>query len=234
MSWGLTDVAVHFGDRTAIQGITVDVKPGSVVAVVGGDGAGKTTTLKVASGVVVPDAGRVRHPPPERIGATLEVPGVYGDLTVDENIRFSADAYGMTPNDREARARELLDRADLLDARGRLGGHLSGGMRQKLAVVLALLHHPELLALDEPTTGVDPVSRAELWRLIGHAASEGSAVVMSTSYLDEAERAIEVLVLVDGQPLLQGPPEELTSDGSTSLEHAVIRAQRLQLEQAAA
>ncbi len=225
MSWGLWKVRVQVDGRTAIADVTLEVRPGTVVAVVGGDGAGKTTTLKVASGLLAPDAGTVRHPPRERIGVTLEVPGVYRDLTVDENVRFTADAYRMAHADRDRRARELLQRADLAEARQRLVANLSGGMRQKLAVVLALLHEPDLLVLDEPTTGVDPVSRAELWRLIGHAASEGAAVVMATSYLDEAERAAEVLVLIDGRPLLQGPPEELTDDGAVPLEQAVVQAQ---------
>jgi ABC-2 type transport system ATP-binding protein len=221
----MTDVSVRYGGRPAIRGVTLDVPAGAVTAVVGGDGAGKTTTLKVGSGVVVPDEGTVRHPPRDRIGAALEVPGVYRDLTVDENLRFVADAYGVGAKAAEARAAQLLTRAGLADARARLAGQLSGGMRQKLAVVLALLHQPDLLILDEPTTGVDPVSRAELWRLIGHAAAEGAAVLLATSYLDEAERAAHVLVLVDGRTLLQGPPEELTREGLLGLEQAVVDAQ---------
>ncbi|MDP8971236.1 MAG: ABC transporter ATP-binding protein [Actinomycetota bacterium] len=223
MTWGVEGVTVRFGARVALAGIDLAVTPGTITAVVGGDGAGKTTLLKVCSGVLPPDLGTVRHPPRERIGAMVEVPGIYQDLTVDEHIRFVADAYGLSATTRRSRSQGLLQRAGLEAARDRLAGNLSGGMRQKLAVVLALLCRPDLLVLDEPTTGVDPVSRAELWRLIGHAASAGAAVLLATTYLDEAERAAEVLVLHEGRPLLRGTPDELT--GGSPLEDIVIAKQ---------
>src|SRR6266511_3565198 len=152
-------------------------------------------------------------------GVRLEVPdgyvsagpGVYRDLTVDENLAFSGGAHGLRGQRLAGRADELLRRTGLLAARGRLGGQLSGGMRQKLALAMALLHEPDLLVLDAPTTGVDPVSRTELWRLLAHAAAGGAAVVLSTVYLDEAARAAAVLVLDEGRTLLAGPPGELVA-----------------------
>ncbi|HSK22436.1 MAG TPA: ABC transporter ATP-binding protein [Egicoccus sp.] len=226
MSWGLTEASVTWSGGPWLDEVSLPLDAGEVAVVVGGDGAGKTTTLHLAAGLRRPDRGAARHPRRERIGAMLEVPGVYGDLTVDENVRFTAGAYGLARRERDTRSGELLERAGLAAARSRLAADLSGGMRQQLAVVLALLHRPDLLVLDEPTTGVDPVSRAEVWRLIGHAAAEGAAVLVATTYLDEAERARRVLVLDAGAPLLHGTPDVLTEAGRWSFEEIVIAAQR--------
>jgi ABC-2 type transport system ATP-binding protein len=136
---------------------------------------------------------------------------VYRDLTVEENLDFSARAYGLRGAEAAHRGAELLERTGLGAARGRLGGQLSGGMRHKLALAMALLHRPELLVLDEPTTGIDPVSRAQLWQLIAGAAAAGAAVVLATCYVDEAERAATVVVLADGQVLLAGSPEQVAA-----------------------
>lgn len=224
MTWGASGLWIRFGDRVALAGVDLALAAGTVTAVVGGDGAGKTTLLKACTGVLVPDRGVVRHPPPERIGAMIGAASVYPDLTVDEHLRFVADAYAVAPATRDERAGELLARAGLEAARDRLGAALSGGMRQKLAVVLTLLHAPDLLVLDEPTTGVDPVSRSEVWRLIGHAASTGSVVLLATTYLDEAERASQILVLHEGRPLLHGALDQLTA--GASLEALVVDRQR--------
>jgi ABC-2 type transport system ATP-binding protein len=151
----------------------------------------------------------VSAPRAEEIGYVSAAPGVYRDLTVEENLDFVGRAYGVEATDLEQRVSELLDRTNLQEARGRLAGKLSGGMRQKLALAMAMVHKPGLLVLDEPTTGVDPVSRAELWRLIAGAAAGGAAVVVATSYIDEAERAEEVVVLVDGAVLMSGAPEDI-------------------------
>ena len=137
--------------------------------------------------------------------------GVYTDLTVDENIAFAGGAYGLAGDERERRAARLLEQTGIAAARGRLAGRLSGGMRQKLAFALAMLHEPKLLVLDEPTTGVDPVSRSELWRLIAGAAADGAAVLVTTTYLDEAERAARVLVLDGGHAVAAGPPEAVAA-----------------------
>ena len=210
-SYGVEDLTVRYRGRVAVTGVDLEVPAGSVTAVVGGDGAGKTTVLRALAGVVRPDSGRVRRPDGARTGYVSAGPGVWRDLTVAENLAFSGTAYGLDGRVLRERADRLLDRTGLGAARDRLGGQLSGGMRQKLALAMALLHEPELLVLDEPTTGVDPVSRAELWRLVAGAAAAGAAVVAATSYLDEAERAASVLVLDQGVPLLVGAPDELVA-----------------------
>jgi ABC-2 type transport system ATP-binding protein len=209
--WGVRRVTVRFGAHVALRDITLDVPSGQVTAVVGGDGAGKTTLLRILAGVGTPDAGDVRRPAPRQTGYLTASSGTYPDLSVDENLAFAATGYGMRPKRAAERASELLDRTGLSAARGRLAGKLSGGMRQKLGVVRAMLHEPSLLVLDEPTTGVDPVSRADLWWLIARAAAEGAAVVLTTTYIDEAERAASVLVLDDGEALAYGTPEEIVA-----------------------
>jgi ABC-2 type transport system ATP-binding protein len=135
--------------------------------------------------------------------------GTWADLTVEENVAFVAAAYGLGGRRLVARRDDLLERAALSDARARLARELSGGMRRKLGFVLAILHEPDLLLLDEPSTGVDPVSRVELWRLIAEAAAGGAAVAMTTTYLDEAERASSVLVLDEGRILASGTAEDI-------------------------
>lgn len=208
-SWGATGLVVRRQGRAVLDEVDVDVLPGTVRVVVGGDGAGKTTLLRALAGLQAADSGSVRRPETHRVGAMIEAPAVYADLSIDEHVSFVADSYG---HGDPSRVEELLRRANLLEARSRLGGKLSGGMRQKLAVVLAVLHRPDLVLLDEPTTGVDPVSRAQLWRVITHAAAEGAAVLLSTTYLDEAERADTVYVLHEGRVLLAGSPGDLLDD----------------------
>jgi len=222
--WGAEDITVRYDETIALDHVSLTVRPGEVTAVVGGDGAGKSTLLRAITGAVRITSGRIHRPDLARVGVVAEVPGVWSDLSVDEHLAFNADAYGLEPSRAAQRGADLLRRAELSDARGRLGGQLSGGMRQKLGVILALLHEPDLLILDEPTTGVDPVSRAQLWRLFGYAAAEGTAVLLATTYLDEAERAVEVLVLDGGERLLQGPPIDLVGD--RRLEDVVIERQR--------
>jgi ABC-2 type transport system ATP-binding protein len=202
-------LGVRYGGRTALEDVTFEVTDRSVAAVVGGDGAGKTSLLRALAGTVRPSAGTVRRPDDRRIGYVSAGPGVWADLTVEENLDFAGRAYGLGAGPLRSRTAELLERTGLGEARGRLAGRLSGGMRQKLALAMALLHEPELLILDEPTTGVDPVSRVELWRLLAAAAAGGAAVALATTYLDEAERAATVLVLDQGRALLAGTPEEV-------------------------
>lgn len=209
--WGVEDLTVRYGQRTALDHVSLAVPSSTLTAVVGGDGSGKSTLLRALAGAVRPAGGCVRRPAAHQVGYVAGARAVYTDLTVDENVAFVAEAYGIGRAEREARALLLLRRAGLIDARERLAGRLSGGMRQKLAFVLAALHEPQLLILDEPTTGVDPVSRAELWRLIAAAAAGGAAIVVATTYLDEAERAAAVLVLQRGRALLAGAPAEITA-----------------------
>jgi len=207
--WGCRGLSVRYGGTVALDDVTFEVAPGTVAAVVGGDGAGKTTLVRALAGTVRPEAGTVRRPDRRRLGYVSAGPGVWTDLTVDENLSFAGRAYGLSADQLEVRVGALLERTGLAEARDRLAGRLSGGMRQKLALAMAVAHEPELLLLDEPTTGVDPVSRAELWRLLASAAADGAAVAVATTYLDEAERAASVLVLDRGRALLAGTPDEV-------------------------
>jgi len=211
MTFGVRGVTVRFGDHVALDDVTLEAPPGRVTGVVGGDGSGKTTLLRVLAGALSPDAGEVRRPDPGRIGYLASGSGTYPDLTVDENLVFVATAYGVHASEVARRSGGYLERIGLAGARDRLAGHLSGGMRQRLGVICAMVHRPELLVLDEPTTGIDPVSRADLWWLIARAAAGGAAVVLSTSYLDEAERAASLLVLDRGGSLAAGTPEEIAA-----------------------
>jgi ABC-type multidrug transport system ATPase subunit len=209
MRWGLDEVLLRRGRKVALAAVTVAVDPSRVTAVVGGDGAGKSTCLEVLAGLLEPDAGTVRRPAKERIGYVPATAGLYADLTVQQNLDFTAAAYRLSRGERDRKAAQILEQTGLGAARHRLGSQLSGGMQRKLAVGLALLHAPELLILDEPTTGVDPVSRAELWRLISRAAVEGAAVVVSTTYVNEAARAASVVLLESGVMLASGTPEQI-------------------------
>jgi ABC-2 type transport system ATP-binding protein len=208
-SWGLFDVAVHYGPVRALDSLTLEIVPGSITAVVGGDGAGKTTALRTLVGVVAARSGEVRRPEPRSIGYMSAGSGIYRDLTVIENLSFAGVAYGIDRRELRTRSAMLLERTGLTGARHRLAGKLSVGMLQPLALVVAMIHSPDLLVLDEPTTGVDPVSRSELWRLIARAASDGSAVLVTTSYMDEAERASSVVVLSEGAMIASGTAGEI-------------------------
>lgn len=209
MKWGLENVRVTRGGTLALAGVTVPAEPGSITVVVGGDGAGKSTSLGVLVGLLEPDAGAVRRPPKERIGYVPATAGVFADLTVQENLDFTARAYQLPGGARARIAARITERTGLPAARHRLAGRLSGGMQRKLAVGMALLHSPELLVIDEPTTGVDPVSRVELWRLIAGAAGDGAAVVASTTYVNEAARAGVVVLLEAGEVLASGSPADI-------------------------
>jgi len=205
------NLTVRRGHVLALDGVSLDTPGGRITAVVGGDGAGKTTLLEAMVGLVPATAGAVELVDRHDIGYMPSGAGSWADLTIDENMAFIGGAYGLGGAALARRADELLGRADLLGARDRLVGRLSGGMRQKFGFVLAMLHEPSLLIMDEPTTGVDPVSRVELWRLISEATTAGTAVVISTTYMDEAERAGWVAVLDHGRLLLSGTPEEIVA-----------------------
>jgi ABC-2 type transport system ATP-binding protein len=209
MTWGLKDATVEFGSKKALDGVTLEMEPSSVSVVVGGDGAGKSTMLRALVGLVSLSSGQVMRPPKKRIGFVPATAGLYTDLTVDENLAFAGEAYGVKGHELTTRADELLERIGIKAARTRQAGHLSGGMQRKLALGMALLHRPAMLVLDEPTTGVDPVSRAELWRLISQAAADGTAVIVATTYVDEANRAAKVVLLEQGRPIAIGTPSDI-------------------------
>lgn len=222
--WGAHAVTVRFADPRraggrhgagasppALDRVSLDLPAGEVRALVGGDGAGKTTLLRALLGRVPLETGTVEVPDLARVGFQPASSGVWAALTVAENVAFVGAAYGMRTATVAARGDDLLDRAGLTGARDRLGGRLSGGMRQKLGFCLAMLHAPDLLLLDEPSTGVDPVSRVELWRLVAEAAADGAAVALATTYLDEAERAAAVLALDRGRALAAGDPDAVVA-----------------------
>lgn len=204
MTWGVEDLSVRFGARIALEGVTMESEPGTILAVAGGDGAGKTTLLRVLAGIGLDYSGAVNLPAAGRTGYVPPRGGVFRDLSVEENIEFIADAYRL--RSWASRAETLLERVGLAEFGGRLAGQLSGGQQRKLAGSMALLPNPDLLVLDEVTTGVDPVSRMDLWRLISGAAANGAAVVIATGYLGEAERAGAVLLLHQGRVLVSGAP----------------------------
>lgn len=215
MSFGLEGVTVELRGHIAIETVDLVVERGSITAVIGADGAGKTTTARTLVGLLSPTAGTVRRPDRDAIGYQPEAAGAWRDLTVAENLSFAASAHGL-PADSD-RYRELLDVTGLVAAEDRLAGQLSGGMRQKLAVAMAMLPRPQLTVLDEPTTGLDPISRAEVWRLLARAAGEGTAVLATTTYLNEAERASHVVVLDAGRVLASGTAEAIRSSFRGSL-----------------
>ena len=209
----------HFGEVRAVDGLSFEVHAGEIFGLVGPDGAGKTTTLRMLAGVLSADAGSaqvagcdvVRDPESAKFQLSYMSQrfGLYEDLTVDENLRFYADLFGVVRKQRERRSQELLAAAGLGDFRGRLAGNLSGGMKQKLGLVCALIHTPKVLLLDEPTNGVDPVSRRDFWRILYSLLGEGVAILASTSYLDEAERCHRVGLIHQGHMLFCDRPEEL-------------------------
>ena len=196
----LEAVGVRFGSKWALRNATLTVSPGELLALVGPDGAGKTTLLRLMAGLARPTGGRVgRYLPRDRLGFCGADFDLYGDLTVQENLSFFGSVRGMSRADLAKAAARLLELVGLAEARDRLAAQLSGGMKKKLSLAAALIHDPALLLLDEPTVGVDPGSRRELWDIVAQANAWGAAVVYTTPYLDEAERARRVVVLDDGE-----------------------------------
>ena len=204
MTYAVRSATVRFGDVVALDDVTVEVEPGSVVAVVGGDGAGKSTLLRTLVGEIALESGDGVAPPAAQIGYLTATSGSWAALTVAQNMDFVGGIYGLHADALADARTRVLERADLLDVVDRLSSQLSGGMRRKLGFSMAMMHRPPLLVLDEPSTGVDPVSRTDLWRLVSEAAAAGAAVLMSTTYLDEAERAARLLVLDHGRTLAYG------------------------------
>ena len=209
----------RFGEVRAVDQLSFDVNPGEIFGLVGPDGAGKTTAMRVLAGVLDADSGSATVAGCDVVGDPEGAKrhlsymsqrfGLYEDLTVDENIRFYADLFGVTRKKREPRAAELLAAASLSDFRRRLAGNLSGGMKQKLGLVCALIHTPKVILLDEPTNGVDPVSRRDFWRILYSLLAGGVAILTSTSYLDEAERCHRVGLLHQGRLLFCDTPDAL-------------------------
>ncbi|HYH09167.1 MAG TPA: ABC transporter ATP-binding protein [Thermoanaerobaculia bacterium] len=189
----------RFAAKTALDDVSLSIEPGELFGLIGPDGAGKTTFFRIVAGVLKPTSGSVTVKPDVTFGFVPQRFAMYEDLSVDENLRLRAKLYDV-PNDvARARAADLLGRVGMDRFRNRLAGALSGGMKQKLALVAALLTKPGLLLLDEPTTGVDPVSRREFWALLNQLHHEGLTIVVSTPYMDEAEYATRIAFLDHGR-----------------------------------
>lgn len=224
----LEDATVRFGETAALTGVTATFTSGTITALIGADGAGKSTLLRLLAGRLALHGGAASGLPVARrdVGYQPADSGVWRNLSVAENVEFVTRAYGLDPRAARPRSDELLRRAGLDHVADRVTGRLSGGMRQKLGVLLATVHEPGLVLLDEPTTGVDPISRAELWGLIAGAAADGATVVFATTYLDEAERASRLLLLGDGEVLADGSPDEIVAQTPGTIWQApVARAQ---------
>jgi ABC-2 type transport system ATP-binding protein len=214
-----TNVMKRYGAVAALRGVTFSVAPGEMFGLIGPDGAGKTTAIRAMCGLLHVDGGSIRvlgkDPVKDHraitgtIGYLSQRFSLYGDLSVDENIAFFAEIHGVTQfRDRRDR---LLEMTQLTPFRGRLADQLSGGMKQKLALACTLVHEPKVILLDEPTTGVDPVSRREFWKLLSQFLAQGITILMSTPYLDEAERCSRIVLLHEGQVLALDEPGALRS-----------------------
>jgi ABC-2 type transport system ATP-binding protein len=215
----VTSLTRTFGDLTALDALSFDVAAGELFGIVGPDGSGKTTTLRILAGVLRPTNGDatvvgtsvardpegVKH----RIAYMSQRFGLYGDLTVRENIEFYADLYGVPRKARAKRLERLFAFSQLGQFEKRLAAALSGGMKQKLSLCCALIHEPEVLLLDEPTFGVDPISRRELWLIVHEMVANGMTAIVSTAYLDEAERCDRVALLNKGKLAALDTPVEL-------------------------
>ena len=211
------EVVKRFGSRTAVAGASFDVGRGEMFGVIGPDGAGKTTLLRLVCGLLRPDAGQIRlldaDPFAHRRVATSAIGylsqrfSLYGDLSIDENVEFFARVHGVAAF--HQRRTRLLRLTGLEPFRDRLAAKLSGGMKQKLALACTLVHEPPLLVLDEPTTGVDPVSRREFWKLLAEFMANGLTILLATPYLDEAERCHRIALLHAGRVLALDTPGRL-------------------------
>ncbi len=213
------DLVKRFGGAPVVSGVSFDCAPGEVFGFVGPDGAGKTTIMRLLAAVMTPDEGSIviegvdAVADPERVRSRVSyMPqrfGLYEDLTVDENIEFFAELFGIARRDREERAARLLAASGMTPFRKRRAGQLSGGMKQKLGLTCALIHTPKVLLLDEPTAGVDPLSRRDFWRILYGLRREGVTIIVATSYLDEAERCTRLGLLRDGRMLYCDTPSAL-------------------------
>ena len=214
-----TNLTRRFGDVTAVDHLNLEVTRGEIFGLVGPDGAGKTSTLRLLCGLLDPDDGEAwiaghnvaREPDAvkDQIGYMAQRFGLYGDLTVNENMAFYADLFGLSDEDRASLLPRLLQMTRMEPFRTRKAANLSGGMKQKLALMCTLLHHPRVLFLDEPTNGVDPVSRRDFWAILYQLVRDGLTVFVTTAYLDEAERCNRVGLMHAGRMILCESPQDI-------------------------
>jgi len=212
-----------YGERMAVDRLTLDVREGEVFAFLGPNGSGKTTTIRMLCGIITPTSGDGRvlgfdiasqsESIKARIGYMSQRFALYEDLTVRENLNFYAGVYQVHGSRRTVRVQELIGMAGLTGREGQLAGQLSGGWKQRLALGCAIVHQPPLLFLDEPTAGVDPVSRRSFWTLIYGLARGGVTIFLTTHYIDEAEHADRVALMLDGRMVALAPPRELRETG---------------------
>ena len=213
----INDLKKSYGSVLAVDGVKYDVNRGEMFGLVGPDGAGKTTTIRMLVGLLVPDNGSAevlgfdllsqKNLIKNEIGYLSQKFSLYGDLTIDENVEFFADIHGV--KNFEERRDELLEFTRLTPFRDRLADKLSGGMKQKLALACTLIHKPKIIFLDEPTTGVDPVSRRDFWKILSNLLKEGITIFMSTPYLDEAERCNRVALMDKGKIISCDTPKNV-------------------------
>ncbi len=209
----------RFRHVVAVDGLNLAIRRGEVFGLVGPDGAGKTTTIRLLTAIMDPTAGsatvagfdtvRQAKEIKERVGYMAQRFNLYGDLTVLENLNFFADIFGVRGDERQERIERLLAFARLTEFKKRRGAHLSGGMQKKLALACTLIHQPEILFLDEPTTGVDPVSRREFWDILTELHLQGVTLFVSTPYMDEAERCSRVGLMFEGKIIVCDVPERI-------------------------
>lgn len=215
----VNNLTKKFGDNLAVDLPGFDVKKGEIFGIVGPDGAGKSTLLRMMAGIMIPSGGTIlidkkdvaknRFRIKESMAYMPQRFGLYEDLTVEENIRFFGRLFGITNREIDKRTPKLYEFSRLGPFKDRLAGNLSGGMKQKLGLACCLIHSPGLLLLDEPTNGVDPVSRREFWKILYDLLSDGVTIVVSTAYLDEAERCNRVALMHEGKFIRLGTPAEV-------------------------
>lgn len=228
------DLTRRFGTLVAVDGLNLAVERGEIFGLVGPDGAGKTTTLRMLCGLMDPSAGSARvagfdaahqsQAVRDQIGYMAQRFGLYQDLTVEENMAFYGDLFGIVGAQRQELTAQLLRMTRMEPFRARQAGRLSGGMKQKLALMCTLLHRPQILFLDEPTNGVDPVSRRDFWAILYQLLKDGITIFMTTAYLDEAERCNRVGLMHRGKLIRCETPEAMKhATGTASLEGAFIK-----------
>jgi ABC-2 type transport system ATP-binding protein len=219
MALSAVDIGRSFGDQEAVKGLTFEVERGSIFGIVGPSGGGKTTTMRMLLGVLRPSSGnltvlgrepaRFRRRDRERLGYMPQLFVLFPELSVHENLDFAASVYGMSWFGRGRRLRRVLDLVELWDDRKKPAAQLSGGMQRRLQLACTLVHNPEVIFLDEPTAGIDPVLRARFWEHFRELRDAGRTLVVTTQYVTEAEYCDRVLVLKDGQHVIDGTPEEI-------------------------